>query len=99
MSNTSRSTRPAATVDESLRPFMDPSQPGRLDRDGVQWYATDPYPTWFRRDADGAVIHRPWGDGFPGWADQPVPTKPQPCSSTCRLTTWSNHCECQGWCL
>ena len=23
---------------------------GRVDRDGVEWFACDPYPTWYRRE-------------------------------------------------
>lgn len=24
------------------------SQPGRIDSDGIEWWACDPYPTWYR---------------------------------------------------
>lgn len=34
----------------SSRPYGDPSKPGRLDVNGVEWWACDPYPTWFRWD-------------------------------------------------
>jgi hypothetical protein len=33
---------------------------GRLDVDGVRWFVTDPYPTWFRRE-DGGIITRRLG--------------------------------------
>lgn len=51
----------------------------RLDKDGTEWYACDPYPTWFRWTKDRRLIttdersifHDDF-DGkataFPGWA-------------------------------
>jgi hypothetical protein len=30
------------------RPWADPTKPGRLDVNGVEWWACDPYPTWYR---------------------------------------------------
>lgn len=30
------------------KPFADPTKPGRLDVNGVEWWACDPYPTWYR---------------------------------------------------
>ena len=30
------------------RPYGDPTKPGRKDIDGVEWWACDPYPTWYR---------------------------------------------------
>lgn len=28
---------------------------GRLDIDGVEWFACDPYPSWYRYDVDGLI--------------------------------------------
>ena len=50
------------------RKWMDQNKPGRLDVDGIEWYATDPYPTWFRRDKTGEIIE-PYDE--PEWADKP----------------------------
>lgn len=52
---------------DNERPYTNPNKPGRLDVNGVEWYACDPYPTWFR-----------WEDGqlytYPArWADLPEP--------------------------
>jgi hypothetical protein len=34
---------------ENIRePYRSGEGPGRLDIDGVEWWACDPYPTWFR---------------------------------------------------
>lgn len=30
------------------RPYNDYTKPGRKDIDGVEWWACDPYPTWYR---------------------------------------------------
>lgn len=30
------------------RQYIDRSKPGRLDVNGVEWWATDPYPHWYR---------------------------------------------------
>jgi hypothetical protein len=30
------------------RPYEDHTKPGRLDINGVEWWACDPYPTWYR---------------------------------------------------
>ena len=46
---------------------------GRFDVNGVQWFACDPYPTWYRWE-DGKLITRSDRDG---WADeQPSRSKP-----------------------
>lgn len=46
-----------------VQPYRDPKQPGRLDVNGVEWWACDPYPTWFRWE-EGAdeprVDHAKW---------------------------------------
>jgi len=31
------------------------AEPGRLDKDGVEWWACDPYPTWFRYEGDRLI--------------------------------------------
>ena len=40
-------------------------KPGRMDVHGVEWFACDPYPTWYRWK-DGKLI---LPDGQPVWAD------------------------------
>lgn len=32
------------------QPYGDGSKPGRIDINGEEWWACDPYPTWFRWD-------------------------------------------------
>lgn len=46
------------------RPYNDPEQPGRLDVNGVEWWACDPYPTWYRWE-NGELFRDPaeWADG------------------------------------
>lgn len=39
-------------------------KPGRLDVNGIEWWACDPYPTWYRW-VDRELITEGWGD----WAD------------------------------
>lgn len=34
------------------RPYSDPEKPGRKDATGLEWWACDPYPTWYRWDED-----------------------------------------------
>lgn len=50
--------------------FGNPEEPGRLDVNGVEWWACDPYPTWFRWDdmetLSGALHTNP-----ARWADLP----------------------------
>lgn len=54
--------------DVTRRPFEDTSKPGRLDVFGQEWWACDPYPTWFFwRDGE---LHKPnepirWADEVP----------------------------------
>lgn len=77
------------------RAFDDPARTGRLDRDGVQWWACDPYPCWFRWPDGGELIEAPRGIA---WADEPKPFTREPCGYSCRLNSWSDYCRCQGWC-
>lgn len=46
-------------MNESYR--WEPGVPGRLDVNGVEWWACDPYPTWYRWD-DGELLldHAEW---------------------------------------
>ena len=37
------------------RPYGDGNKPGRKDVNGVEWWACDPYPTWFRWE--GGVLY------------------------------------------
>lgn len=38
-------------MNENVRqPYRDGNQPGRLDINGIEWWACDPYPTWYRWD-------------------------------------------------
>lgn len=33
---------------------------GRVDRSGIEWFVTDPYPTWYRRDGlDRLIVGNP----------------------------------------
>lgn len=52
------------------QPYTDPSKPGRLDVNGVEWFACDPYPTWFRWEdmttLSGKLFRNP-----ARWADLP----------------------------
>ena len=49
---------------ESVRPFTWPG-PGRLDSYGVEWWACDPYPTWYRWEGDKLWVRgRDWDDPF-----------------------------------
>lgn len=34
------------------QPYADATKPGRVDVNGVEWWACDPYPTWFRWEGD-----------------------------------------------
>lgn len=46
------------------RPYEDPHKPGRKDVDGVEWWACDPYPTWYRWE-NGELITKE----YPKWAE------------------------------
>ena len=48
------------------QPYGTPGEPGRLDINGVEWFACDPYPTWFRWDENDVLHTNP-----AKWADQP----------------------------
>ena len=78
------------------RAFGRQGLPGRLDRDGVQWWACDPYPCWFYWTAAGELVQAPIDIA---WADEPKPFRREPCGFNCRLNSWSDYCPCQGWCL
>lgn len=54
----------ATALDAPVRPYTWETGVGRLDRDGVEWFACDPYPTWFRW-ADGKLITK----ALPDFAD------------------------------
>ena len=54
------------------QPYGTPGEPGRLDVNGVEWFACDPYPTWFRWETiEGGkeVLHT----NPARWADEPDP--------------------------
>jgi hypothetical protein len=42
--------------------------PGRFDVAGVEWWACDPYPTWYRYEGD-TLIERGWNRDALPWAD------------------------------
>lgn len=46
------------------QPFNNPTEPGRKDLDGVEWWACDPYPTWYRWE--NGELHT---KSVPRWAD------------------------------
>lgn len=45
------------------KPWGRPDRPGRLDVNGDEWWACDPYPTWYRWE-DGKLLLTPakWAD-------------------------------------
>lgn len=49
-----------------IRPFSDRCKPGRVDINGIQWWACDPYPTWYRWN-HGELIEP---EEEPEWADE-----------------------------
>ena len=46
------------------RPYTEETGKGRLDKDGVEWFACDPYPTWYRRVGKRLITR-----SVPEWAD------------------------------
>lgn len=49
------------------RRYTDSNKPGRKDVNGQEWWACDPYPTWFRWD-DDELKHGPSG----AWVDEVI---------------------------
>lgn len=47
----------------SDRPFTAPGR-GRKDKDGIEWWACDPYPTWFRHEGVELILP----EEEPDWA-------------------------------
>lgn len=50
------------------RPFENIHKPGRRDVDGIEWWACDPYPCWYRYTESGDLIvdnRSKWLDPFP----------------------------------
>jgi hypothetical protein len=45
-------------IENTKEPYRSGEGPGRLDVDGVEWWACDPYPTWFRWE-DGELFTNP----------------------------------------
>lgn len=41
---------------DSPRQWTMESGQGRLDKQGIEWYACDPYPYWYRYDEDDKLI-------------------------------------------
>jgi hypothetical protein len=55
-------------------PTLEERRTVRLDNEGVEWFACDPYPTWYRR-VDGEVLTlTSLGDEFCGWPAAPAVT-------------------------
>jgi hypothetical protein len=52
-----------------MRAWSDSKKAGRLDINGQEWWACDPYPTWFRWEGE-KLLHGPSG---PWAADQDFP--------------------------
>lgn len=53
-------------VDDDERPYTY-GKPGRLDVDGVEWWACSPYPHWYRWEGDVLIVrsmvpHAEWAD-------------------------------------
>lgn len=42
-----------------VRPYADPSKPGRRDAQG-EWWACDPYPTWYRWEGKKLIKRDSW---------------------------------------
>lgn len=61
----STGTSAAVTPDAPARPYTWETGVGRVDRDGIEWFACDPYPTWFRW-VDGKLITKT----LPDFADR-----------------------------
>lgn len=63
------------TQNEYPRKYQYPN-PGRLDVEGTEWHACDPYPSWYRWENGELLIPHGAGgyeegfDYFPGWADE-----------------------------
>lgn len=47
------------------RQWSNVHKPGRMDVDGVSWWACDPYPTWYRWAKGRELIRRDWEDAPP----------------------------------
>jgi hypothetical protein len=49
-------------------------EPGRMDVEGVEWWACDPYPTWYRWE-DGKLYTNPaqWVPEEPQTEQDPIP--------------------------
>ena len=39
-------------------PWSNINEPGRMDVDGVEWWACSPYPTWYRWTEDNKLVRR-----------------------------------------
>ena len=50
------------------RPYVWPNPP-RLDVDGVEWWATDPYPLWYRYEGEWGNIDSPRVAHKPVWPE------------------------------
>jgi hypothetical protein len=56
---------------EPSAPTVEERRTVRLDNEGVEWVACDPYPTWYRRVHGELLTLDSLGDDFCGW---PAPT-------------------------
>lgn len=48
---------PPSPLHSTREPYRwdSPETPGRLDVNGVEWWACDPYPTWYRWDESNGI--------------------------------------------
>jgi hypothetical protein len=57
-------------MNDETRKWTMESGEGRLDVNGVEWFACDPYPTWYRYGENGELyayghlepLHAEWAD-------------------------------------
>jgi hypothetical protein len=61
----------AALAAAPAAPTVEERRTVRLDNEGVEWVACDPYPTWYRRVHGELLTLDSLGDEFCGW---PAPT-------------------------
>lgn len=88
------------------RPFTDRNQRGRLDIKGVEWWATDPYPTWYRWEENGELTlmlgNGPWADPSENpveWLEEDPADVPEqrPTFDYVRgVSGWGPRCGCGG---
>jgi hypothetical protein len=54
---------------EEVRPWTAESGKGRVDVHGLEWFACDPYPHWYRWDR-GSLIFPGYEGAEPDWPEE-----------------------------